>query len=89
MKEFRDKLIQDLYDLNVHADITIEELADDIIDDMRHMTGRMYVETFGSCPMCMDCPDGCLLTIEQNRVSDNNTTYCPNDCRTSCNECFR
>ena len=32
MDNFRDKLIQDLYDLNVHADITIEELADDIID---------------------------------------------------------
>ena len=25
------------------------------------VSGREYVEKFGSCPMCMDCPDGCLL----------------------------
>ena len=61
MKEFRDKLIQDLYNLNVRADITIEELADDIIDDIQNIVGREYVELFGSCPMCMDCPDGCPL----------------------------
>lgn len=57
MKEFRDKLIQNLYDLNVHADITIEELVDDIIDDIRHVEGRKYVKLFGSCPMCKNCPD--------------------------------
>ena len=61
MKEFRNKLIQDLYDLNVRADITIEELADDIIDDIQNIIGRKYVELFGSCPMCVDCPDGCPL----------------------------
>ena len=61
MSEYRDKLIQDLYDLNVHADITIEELADDIIDDIKHINGRNYVEMFGDCPMCTDCPDGCSL----------------------------
>ena len=61
MNDYRNKLIKDLYDLNVRADITIEELADDIIDDMRYMTGKIYVETFGSCPLCSDCPDGCLL----------------------------
>ena len=61
MKEFRDKLIQDLYNLNVRADITIEELADDIIDDIQNIVEREYVELFGSCPMCMDCPDGCPL----------------------------
>lgn len=61
MSEYRDKLIQDLYDLNVHADITIEELVDDIIDDIKHINGRNYVEMFGDCPMCTDCPDGCSL----------------------------
>jgi len=61
MKEFRDKLIQDLYDLNVHADITIEELADDIIDDIQNIVGRQYAEIFGCCPMCTDCPDECPL----------------------------
>ena len=60
-EEFRYKLIQDLYDLNVRADFTIEELADDIIDDIQNIVGREYVELFGSCPMCMDCPDGCPL----------------------------
>ena len=39
MKEFKQKLIQDLYDLNVHADITIEELADDIISDTAVLHG--------------------------------------------------
>jgi hypothetical protein len=61
MKSFKQKLIQDLYDLNVHADITIEELANDIIDDIRNVIGRDYVELFGSCPMCVNCPDGCPL----------------------------
>lgn len=61
MSEYRDKLIRDLYDLNVHVDITIEELADDIIDDIQNIVGRDYVEMFGACPMCTDCPDGCLL----------------------------
>ena len=37
MKDFKDKLIQDLYDLNVRADITIEELADDIIDTFNNI----------------------------------------------------
>ena len=44
MVEFRNKLIQDLYDLNVNADITIEELADDIIDDIQNIVGRDYVK---------------------------------------------
>ena len=61
MDDFRNKLIQDLYDLNVRADITIEELADDIIDDIQNIVGREYVELFDSCPMCTDCPDGCPL----------------------------
>lgn len=64
MKEFRDKLIQALYELNVRADITIEELADDIIDDIQHIVGRDYVKMFGSCPMCIDCPDACPLEKE-------------------------
>lgn len=68
MKEFRDRLIQDLYDLNVHADITIEELSDDIIDDIRNIVGRQYVEIFKCCPMCMDCPDGCPLEINEKEV---------------------
>ena len=59
LKEFKQKLIQDLYNLNVQADITIEELADDIIDDIRHMTGRTYAKAFGSCSICSDCPDNC------------------------------
>ena len=37
MSSYREKLIQDLYDLHVSADITIEELADDILDDIRHL----------------------------------------------------
>ena len=61
MNDFRNKLIQDLYDLNVHADITIEELADDIIDDIQNIVGRDYARMFSSCPMCTDCPDGCPL----------------------------
>lgn len=61
MNNYREKLIQDLYDLNVHADITIEELADDIIDDMKHMIGRSYVEIFNDCPICVSCPTNCPL----------------------------
>lgn len=61
MSGYRDKLIKDLYDLNVHADITIEELADDIIDNIKQFAGRKYVEMFGICPMCTDCPDKCPL----------------------------
>ena len=61
MNDFRDKLIQDLYDLHINANITIEELADDIIDDIKHINGREYVKMFGTCPMCKDCPDGCPL----------------------------
>ena len=61
MSSYRDKLIQDLYDLHVSADITIEELADDILDDIKYLNGRNYVELFSKCPMCIDCPDGCPI----------------------------
>ena len=61
MNKFREKLIKDLYDLNVKADITIEELVDDIIDDIKRITGRIYAEMFNTCPMCTDCPDECPL----------------------------
>lgn len=61
MNGYKDKLIQDLYDLHVCADITIEELADDILDDIKHLNGRNYVELFGKCPMCIDCPDECPI----------------------------
>ena len=44
MSSYKDKLIQDLYDLHVCADITIEELVDDILDDIKHLNGRNYVE---------------------------------------------
>lgn len=27
----------------------------------KHMDGKEYVKLFNSCPMCMDCPDGCPL----------------------------
>lgn len=37
MKEYKEQLIKDLYDSNVQADITVEELADDIIDDYKHL----------------------------------------------------
>ena len=58
MSSYKDKLIQDLYDLHVCADITIEELA---LDDIKHLNGRNYVELFSKCPMCIDCPDGCPI----------------------------
>lgn len=61
MKNFREKLIKDLRSLNVTADVSIEKLADDLIDDIKHINGRAYVELFGTCPICMDCPKNCPL----------------------------
>ena len=42
-------------------DPTIEELADDILDDIKHLNGRNYVKLFGKCPICIDCPDECPI----------------------------
>lgn len=61
MSKFREKLIQNLYDLNVQADIKIEELADDIIENFKNFSGREYAKNINSCPMCVDCPDNCPL----------------------------
>ena len=61
MSKFREKLIQNLYDLNVQADIKIEELADDIIENFKNFLGREYTKNINSCPMCEDCPDNCPL----------------------------
>ena len=33
----------------------------DNIPTVKPVNGREYVELFGSCPMCTDCPDGCPL----------------------------
>jgi hypothetical protein len=41
-----------------------EEQVDEIVDAIptaKAVNGREYVEAFGKCPMCMDCPDGCPL----------------------------
>ena len=41
-----------------------EEQVDELVDTIptaKVVNGREYVELFGSCPMCMDCPDGCPL----------------------------
>lgn len=66
MKTFREKLINDLRSLNVAADISVEELADDLIDDIKHINGRTYVELFETCPICMDCPKNCPLDDKRN-----------------------
>jgi len=31
----------------------------DNIPTVKAVSGREYVSKYGSCPMCMDCPDGC------------------------------
>ena len=65
MDNLREKITQELYDFNVHADITVEDLADVMYDvmfkAMKDISGREYVKRFGTCPMCTDCPDGCPL----------------------------
>ena len=41
-----------------------EEQVDELVDAIptaQTVNGREYVELFGSCPMCVDCPDGCPL----------------------------
>lgn len=60
-KTFREQIIEEFYDFNVSADITIESLADVVMDIMRESEGRPYVKEYHRCPMCIDCPDGCPL----------------------------
>lgn len=64
---FKDMLIKDLKDFHVSADITIEELADNIMDSIKHMTGRSYAIIFGECPVCEDCPDECPITTKGDK----------------------
>lgn len=59
--DYKNELIQDLYDFHIQADIPIEELADSIMDRIQNMSGRAYVDIFGTCPVCTDCPDNCPL----------------------------
>ena len=35
--------------------------TNDILDNIKHLNGRNYVELFSKCPMCIDCPDGCPI----------------------------
>lgn len=37
MNDLREKLIEEFYDFNVHADITIESLADVVMDVIQGM----------------------------------------------------
>ena len=60
-KTLRESIIEDLYDYNVFADVSIESLADDIMDIIRNTNGREYVKAFHTCPMCTDCPDNCPI----------------------------
>ena len=61
MSELKNKLIQELYDFNVHADITVEDLTDVMLGIMKGISGREYVKEFGVCPICTDCPKECPL----------------------------
>lgn len=61
MSNLRENLIQNLYDFNVSADISIESLADTIMGIIQKTNGRIYAEEFHCCPMCTDCPDNCPM----------------------------
>lgn len=63
MNNYRDKLIEYLYDFNVRADISIESLADDIVDDIEHLPAKTcncyksdgLDEYWGHWIICEDC----------------------------------
>lgn len=61
---FKETLVDDLQDLHIRADISIDELAESFMEVLENLDGRSCAEMFGKCPMCMDCPDNCL--IEKN-----------------------
>lgn len=58
---FKETLVSDLEDLHVRADFSIDEIADRLIEVLENLNGINYVKMFGKCPMCMDCPDNCLI----------------------------
>lgn len=39
----------------------IQKLADSLMKVLENLDGRSYAKMFGKCPMCMDCPDNCLI----------------------------
>ena len=60
-KTIRETLVEEFYDFNVSADITIESLADVVMDIIKNLQGATYVKEFHKCPICTDCPDECPL----------------------------
>ena len=66
------KGIQANADMYTNADEVAEEVCYlvSLIDEqstVETINGREYVSKYGSCPMCMDCPDACPL--EKKRIS--------------------
>lgn len=61
VQNLKEEIIKELNGYNVKADITIEKLADIWVDRIQKIEGRKYVETFGICPICIDCPKNCSL----------------------------
>ena len=57
----RKKLINAI--INVCEEYIDRDTQYYLIENMlsKYLDGRKYVEMFGSCPMCTDCPDGCPL----------------------------
>ena len=41
--------------------ITLMYLIAGIIDIFKGLSGREYVEKYGECPICEDCPHNCTL----------------------------
>ena len=41
--------------------ITLMYLIAGIIDIFKGLSGREYVEKYGECPICEDCPHNCPL----------------------------
>ena len=64
IKTIREQLVDEFYDFNVSADITIESLADVVMNIMKDLQGEAYVKEFHQCPICTDCPDGCPLVTD-------------------------
>lgn len=61
VQELKQEIVEELKKYQVVSNISIEELADIWIDKIKNIEGRKYVETFGVCPICMDCPKNCPL----------------------------
>lgn len=55
-ENLKNTLISDLNDLHVRADVSIEKMADELIDIFENVNGNNHVGVYGKCLVCADCP---------------------------------